>query len=190
MNIRFAKIEDAQAILDIYAAYVKQTEITFEYDIPSLQEFQERMKDIMKDYPYLVVEENHHIIGYAYAHRMFQRKAYEWDVELSQYLHMDHTSKGYGSVLFQALLDILKLQGVKNAYSLITLPNVKSEGMHQKYGFEKCGIYHKTGYKHGRWLDVGVYEKNLLPYDDPKPILSIHELDKKQLEKMLSTYQK
>ena len=65
MNIRFAKIEDAQAILDIYAAYVKQTEITFEYDIPSLQEFQERMKDIMKDYPYLVVEENHHIIGYA-----------------------------------------------------------------------------------------------------------------------------
>lgn len=190
MKIRFAKIEDAQAILDIYAHYVEQTEITFEYDVPTLQAFQERMKNIMKDYPYLVIEENHQIMGYAYAHRMFQRKAYDWDVELSQYFHNDHTSKGYGSILFQALLDILKLQGVKNAYSLITMPNEKSEGMHKKFGFEKCGVYHHTGYKHGKWLDVGVYEKNLLPYDEPAPIKSIQTLDPIQLEKMLSTYQK
>lgn len=190
MNIRFAKIEDAQAILDIYAYYVKQTQITFEYDVPSLQEFQTRMSDIMKDYPYLVLEEDGHIVGYAYAHRMFQRKAYDWDVELSQYFHKEYTSKGYGSILFQAMIDILKLQGIKNAYSLITLPNEKSEGMHQKYGFEKCGVYHKTGYKHGRWLDVGVYEKNLLPYDDPSPVISIQNLNRIELEKMLSTYQK
>ena len=62
--------------------------------------------------------------------------------------------------------------------------------MHQKYGFEKCGVYHKTGYTHGRWLDVGVYEKNLLPYDDPSPVISIQNLNRIQLEKMLSAYQK
>ena len=186
MKIRFATLEDAAAILDIYAYYVEHTEITFEYEVCSLREFQERMKEIMAFYPYLVVEEENQIIGYAYAHRLFQRKAYDWDVELSQYFHHEHTSKGYGSILFQSMIQILQMQGIRNAYSLITLPNDKSEGLHHKYGFEKCGVYHKSGYKHSKWLDVGIYEKNLMPYGTPSKVLSIHDLDQTLVKKMLS----
>lgn len=187
MKIRMATINDVQAIVSIYARYVMDTEITFETEVPKLSEFEERMKQIQASYPFLVMEIKGHVIGYAYAHRMFERKAYDWDVELSQYFDEAYTGKGYGSKLFHALLELLKLQQVRNAYSLITLPNEKSEGLQKKYGFHLCGIYHNTGYKHGKWLDVGVYEKQLLPYDPlPKALIPFSKLDQTIVKQILN----
>lgn len=187
MKIRIAEKKDAAAIVSIYAYYVIHTEITFEYEVPTIKEYEERMQAIQDCYPFLVMEKDGHIIGYAYAHRMFERKAYDWDVELSQYFEAAHTGKGYGSVLFAALMELLKLQQVRNAYSLITLPNALSEGLQRKYGFEKCGVFHKTGYKNGTWLDVGVYEKQLLPYDQkPMALIPFSKLQQEQIKRILS----
>ena len=41
--IRNATVEDAQALLDIYSYYVKDTAISFEYEVPSLEEFRDRI---------------------------------------------------------------------------------------------------------------------------------------------------
>ena len=133
--IRMATLQDAEKILAIYAPYVKNTAVSFEYDVPSLPDFEARMQGIMAFYPYLVWEEGGRILGYAYAHRHQERKAYQWNAELSIYLHPDATRRGLGSKLCLALLDLLRLQGVKTAYSCVTLPNAASEALHAKMGF-------------------------------------------------------
>lgn len=186
MKIRVAEKKDAPAILSIYERYILDTEITFEYEVPKLSDYEKRMKQIQEGYPFLVMEEDGRVIGYAYAHRMFERKAYDWDVELSQYFDAAYIGKGYGSLLFDVLLEVLKLQQVRNAYSLITLPNEKSEGLQKKYGFHQCGVYHKTGYKNGKWLDVGVYEKQLLSYDPvPEAWIPFTKLDQTLVKSIL-----
>ena len=85
-TIRFAQLSDAPALLSIYAHYVENSVITFEYDVPSLEEFEGRMMKIQREYPYLVCEIDQNIVGYAYAHRHMERAAYQWNVELSVYL--------------------------------------------------------------------------------------------------------
>ena len=105
ITIRNATLADAPRILEIYAYYVKHTVITFEYDVPSLAEFKDRMRDIMKKYPYLVIERDGRIEGYAYAHAFVGRAAYDWAAELTIYLDHDARRGGLGRVLYEALAD-------------------------------------------------------------------------------------
>ncbi|RHJ94938.1 GNAT family N-acetyltransferase [Parabacteroides bouchesdurhonensis] len=185
MNIRFATVADSVSLLNIYAQYI-DTPITFECSLPSEQEFAERIRSISNEYPYLVCEENGEIIGYAYAHRLKEREAYQWDAELSVYLDKRYTSKGLGRKLYCILMEILKLQRVKTVYGLVTIPNVKSEKLHLSLGFKCAGTYHNTGYKSGAWHDVSWFEKEIAPYQPgPAPLLSIQEIPKEKLEGIL-----
>ena len=97
--IRFATEEDAQALLAIYAYYI-DTEITFEYELPTEAEFRKRIRTVLEEYPYLIYEEAGNILGYAYAHRHLERAAYQWNVELTVYLHPDAVSRGIGRRLY------------------------------------------------------------------------------------------
>ena len=174
--IRFAKEADAKALLSIYQHYI-DTEITFEYVLPSEREFQERIREVSEEYPYLVYEEEGSILGYAYAHRHLERAAYQWNVELTVYLHPNAVSRGIGRELYERLLGILKEQGICNAYSLITRPNEKSEKLHEAMGFTLLGVLNNTGYKNGKWRDVSWYEKQLNPYaENPVPFTKISDL--------------
>ena len=101
--IRFATEEDAQALLAIYAYYI-DTEITFEYELPTEAEFRKRIRTVLEEYPYLIYEEAGNILGYAYAHRHLERAAYQWNVELTVYLHPDVVSRGIGRRLYEELL--------------------------------------------------------------------------------------
>ena len=139
-TVRLATEADAAGILAVYAPYIRDTAITFETETPSLDAFRCRMASIIGDYPYLVVEEDGSIVGFAYAHWLGERAAYAWNAELSIYFAPDYTSRGWGSVLFWALIDLLALQGVRNAYSLITVPNEASLALHEKLGFALMGI--------------------------------------------------
>ena len=150
-TVRLATEADAAGILAVYAPYIRDTAITFETETPSLDAFRCRMASIIGDYPYLVVEEDGSIVGFAYAHRLGERAAYAWNAELSIYFAPDYTSRGWGSVLFWALIDLLALQGVRNAYSLITVPNEASLALHEKLGFALMGIQKEAGYKLGAW---------------------------------------
>lgn len=158
MIIRFARTEDAPALLNIYAAYIG-TSITFECTLPTEQEFANRISAISKDYPYLVCQEGDRSVGYAYAHQQMERAAYQWNAELSVYLEPSYTSKGLGRRLYTLLIELLRLQGIRTVYAGVTIPNEKSEGFHRSMGFTRLGTYHSTGFNAGAWHDVAWFEK-------------------------------
>lgn len=188
MEIRLAQLSDSKFLSNIYEQYIN-TEITFEYAAPTLEEFQNRIKEIYQTYPYIVCTENEKPIGYAYAHRYKARAAYEWDVEISVYIDKNCTSKGLGTRLCSVLIEILKLQGIKNIYSYITESNIQSKKLHLKLGFKSVGIYCNTGFKNGKWLDVEAFEKQIGSYDtQPSNIIPISELSAQQLDEIFKNY--
>ncbi len=188
MEIRLAQLSDSKFLSDIYKQYIN-TETTFEYIAPTPEEFQNRIKEIYQTYPYIVCTENEKPIGYAYAHRYKARAAYEWDVEISVYIDKNCTSKGLGTRLCSVLIEILKLQGIKNVYSYITEPNIQSKKLHLKLGFKSVGTYHNTGFKNGKWLDIETFEKQIGSYNvQPSNIIPITQLPMKQLEKIFNSY--
>ena len=166
ITVRDAALADAPRILEIYAYYVKNTVITFEYDVPSLAEFENRMRRTMQKYPYLVVEQAGRVMGYAYAGPFVGRAAYDWACELTIYL--DHTAQkgGLGRTLYEALAERLKAMGILNLYACIGYPQVEDEYLtknsaefHAHLGFTLAGTFRNCGYKFGRWYDMIWMEK-------------------------------
>jgi len=156
VNIRIAKIEDAQAILDIYAYYVKNTTLTFEYEVPTLNEFEKRIENTLKTYPYLVAELDGEIVGYAYAGKYHPRAAYAWNAEMTVYLKKDLRRMGLGRKLYTLLEEILKEQGFVKTVALITFPkdeysDFNSMQFHEKMGYNHAGRMDFCGYKFNRW---------------------------------------
>lgn len=189
--IRLVNEADAEQILSIYAPYIRDTVITFEYDIPTNDEFRNRIKEISTDYPYIVCLSDEKIVGYAYAHRHKERAAYQWNAELSVYIDESHKRCGIGKTLYGVLIEILKLQNVHNIYGGVTFPNEGSERLHEYFGFKKLGVYHSTGYKCNAWHDVMLFEKTIADYSrNPKPFVSIKEVDIDIIDKILDNYSK
>ena len=131
MNLRFADEHDAAACLAIYAQYI-DTSITFETALPSEDEFAGRIRSYGAVYPWLIAEEEGKILAYAYAHRAQERAAYDWNAELSVYVSKNAAGRGLGTRLYRALLALLKEQGVRTAYGVVTMPNDASAALHQK----------------------------------------------------------
>ena len=103
LKIRPVTLKDAPELVRIYAPYVEKTAITFEYDVPSIKEFEGRIEKILQRFPYLVAEVDSHILAYAYASTYYDRSAYDWAVEVSVYVDQDHRGQGLGSRLYKAL---------------------------------------------------------------------------------------
>lgn len=187
--IRLVRETDAPKILEIYKPYIENTAITFECEVPSCAEFRNRIRDISSAYPYLVCTSKEKIIGYAYAHRQMEREAYQWNAELSVYIEKTHFHCGVGKALYQALIEILKMQNVRNVYGGVTSPNDGSERLHESLGFEKLGVYHNTGYKCGTWHDVAWFEKTIGDHAlEPKCFVSIQEIDQETVKNILDQY--
>lgn len=165
--IRIATEADVPAILEIYAPYVTETTITFEYDVPSEAEFLQRFRDITAEFPWLVWEEEGRILGYAYACHPFARTAYSWCAEPSIYLLPAAQGKGIGRKLYAALEELLKMQGYRMLYALITGENRGSLAFHEKLGYTVAGELQTAGYKMGRWCSVFWMEKQLQIVENP-----------------------
>ncbi len=168
ITIRTAALDDAAALLAIYAPYVEQTAITFEYEVPSLEEFRGRIAHTLRRYPYLVAEENGEILGYAYTGPFGERAAYSWAVETSIYLRQDVRGKGLGKRLYQALEDISRAQNVQSLYACIAYPdaddahlNGNSVAFHTHLGYTMVGRFPHCGYKFGTWYNMAWMEKTL-----------------------------
>lgn len=168
INIRIASEEDAEEILKIYSYYVEETDITFEYDVPSESEFRERIKNTLKKYPYIVAEEDGKILGYAYAGTFHDRKAYDHSVETSIYVDKDLHKAGIGTLLYEELEKYLKMQNIVNVNACITYPNPVSEAFHKKHGYKIAGHFTKCGYKFGKWKDM-IYMEKFLGEHKEKP---------------------
>ena len=183
VNFRFVTAEDASKILEIYKYYIENTTITFEYDVPTFVEFKERIKNTLLEYPYIVCEYRNEILGYAYAHKVWMRAAYQWDAELSVYIDKDYTGNGLGKKLYKILIEILKLQNVVNVYGCVTYPNEKSDKLHESFGFKKVGIFENSGYKFGKWIGVTWFHKAILEYEKkPRKLKKISQIDKEKIK--------
>lgn len=159
-TIRLATSADSDAILAIYAPYI-QTSITFEEEVPSRAAFHERTNGILASHPYLVAEQDGEVIGYAYAHELRERIAYQWNAELSVYLAPAAQGHGLGSALYQALINLCAAQGIKAVYGIVTSPNKPSEQLHDAFGFTVMGLQRHAGFTCGAWHDVTWYVKYL-----------------------------
>ena len=164
--IRTATVNDAEQLLDIYAYYVENTAITFEYDVPTLEEFEQRISNTLKKYPYLVIEKAGQILGYAYAGAFKERAAYNRSAELSIYLAHDAVKCGLGRMLYEALEVEMKKRGYLNLYACIGYPIEENEYLtrnsaefHAHLGYQTVGEFHKCGYKFGRWYNMIWMEK-------------------------------
>lgn len=187
-KIRLAKLSDAESILRIYTPYIKDTAITFEMSIPTIEEFSSRIESISKQYPYLVYQIDDEIIGYAYASKHRERAAYCYAVDVSVYVLTQYHGSGAAYKLYDCLFKILKEPGYYNAYAGYTIPNEKSKYFHQKFGFTPVGIYHKVGYKLGKWHDVAWLEKTINEHcDKPASIKSIVESTQLTVTNLLPT---
>lgn len=173
---------DAKNILSIYAPFIKSTSLTFETEVPSTEQFAQRITTYLKKYPWLVYEFNGQVAGYAYASIYRERTAYQWSCECSVYIHDDHKGKGIGQILYSTLFQILKWQGLRNVYAVINLPNEASVRLHEKMGFVWFATYENVGYKLGRWKNVGWWKLQLNDYDQqPSPPIHFSEIDQKKI---------
>ena len=166
ITIRNATLEDAERLLEIYDYYVQNTAISFEYETPTLEEFQNRMKTTMQRYPYFVILKDDRIEGYAYAGPFHSRAAYDWSCELSIYLDPQVQKCGFGRKLYETLENRLREMGILNLYACIGYPQEEDEFLtknsadfHEHLGFIKVGEFHSCGYKFNRWYDMIWMEK-------------------------------
>lgn len=159
--IRLATKADIPAILDIYGPYVRNTCYSFEYNIPTLEEFTARFESITAQFPWLVWEENGKVLGYAYGSAPFSRDAYRWCAESSIYLAPEIHGKGIGKKLYAALEEILKIQGYHKTYAIITTANEASLAFHKSVGFRFVASMPECGYKHGQLHGITWLEKEL-----------------------------
>lgn len=167
MSIRPATVQDLPRILEIYGPYVENTAISFEYTVPSLEEFTQRFLGVTAQFPWLVWEEDGLVLGYAYGSRPFARAAYQWSAAVSIYLCPEAWGRGIGKKLYAALEQRLQRQGYRRAYAIITTANEDSAAFHRAVGYRHVATLPECGYKFGKWYGTVWMEKILNTWDAP-----------------------
>ena len=184
VNLRVASVDDAEELLKIYTPYVQKTAITFEYDVPTPEEFRKRIENTLKKYPYLVVEKDGQLLGYTYTGPFIGRAAYGWGAELSIYLREDCRRMGLGKMLYHAIEGISRAQNILNLNACIGDPEVEDEYLtknsiqfHSHMGYRIVGRFYQCGYKFGRWYDMVWMEQMIAPHDPiPAPLVPFPDL--------------
>lgn len=160
--IRSATPEDADRICAIYNHYIAHTVITFEEEPLTKQQMAARIEELLATpLPWLVIEQEANVCGYAYAGKWRTRSAYRFSVETSIYLAPHMVQRGLGRSLYEALLQELPALGIHAVIGGIALPNDASVTLHEKLGFKKVAHLEEVGFKLGRWVDVGYWQKTL-----------------------------
>jgi L-amino acid N-acyltransferase YncA len=168
VTVEPAMPSDAAAVRAIYAPIVESTAISFELEVPAVDEIAERIGTTTAAWPWLVARGGEKVLGYAYAGAFRTRPAYRWSVETSVYVDGGARRRGVGRVLYARLIEILRDQGFVNAFAGIALPNESSVALHERFGYRPVGVFPAAGYKLGRWHDVGWWHLALnLPVPDP-----------------------
>jgi L-amino acid N-acyltransferase YncA len=186
--IRIATGDDASSILKIYAPYIENTSYTFETEVPAIDAFKDRINSYLENWPWLVCDIDGVIAGYAYGAKHRERTAYQWSIESSVYVHDDYQRIGVAKALYTALIDVLKLQGFRNLYAVVNLPNDKSVAFHEKLGFEYFATYKNVGYKLGKWKNVGWWQLQLNEYSrEPELPIKFFEINKKSVDNIFQS---
>ena len=179
MIIRKVEIRDAKQIAEIYNFYVENTHHSFEIEPESLEETRNLISETSEHYPFLVAEENGEVTAYAFAACYKPRSAYKHSAEVSVYVKNDLKQRGIGTKLYERLFDELSKMDVHAIIAGISLPNDGSIKLHERFGMEKVAHFREVGFKLGRWIDVGLWQRPLAPAasppTEPRPFLEAWE---------------
>jgi phosphinothricin acetyltransferase len=173
--VRPAIPQDAAACAAIYQPYVERTAITFETEVPTPAEMASRITRARQSHEWLVLESDGDVIGYAYAHALNPRAAYQWSAQTSIYITADRHRAGGGRRLYAQLLQRLADRGYRRAFAGIAQPNEVSTLFHRAFEFEHAGVYRRVGWKLGGWHDVVWMQRDLpgvVEDDRPPPPVS------------------
>lgn len=184
LSIRIAAPEDAEQLLQIYAPYVTDTAISFEYTVPTIEEFRGRIVRTLQKYPYLVAQQDDRIVGYTCAGPFIARAAYGWNVETTIYVQKDRKKTGIGRSLYEALEKALILQNILTANACIGYPEIEDEYLnlnsvqfHEHLGYRPAGTFHHCGFKFNRWYHMVWMEKHLGAHvSAPAPVKPFPEI--------------
>lgn len=187
--IRPASPADAEALLSIYAPYVRDSAVSFEYEVPGLEAFRARIRQTLARYPWLAAETDGKIAGYAYTGPFKSRAAYDWAVETTIYLRPDRRRQGVGRRLYQALEAVSRAQNVQNLNACIACPEGEdpyltrdSIAFHTHMGYRLVGEFHKCGYKFGTWYHMAWMEKHIGDHPpQPDPFIPFSEISEEAL---------
>ena len=169
--VRDATVGDAAACAEIYAAYVRDTVVSFELEPPTSAQMAGRIEAALARHAWVVLEDGGRVVGYAYGSAFNPRAAYDWSTSVSVYTESGRRRTGAGRALYTALLDRLAARGYRTALAGVALPNEASVGLHTAMGFQPVGTYRRVGWKLGRWHDVTWFQRPLGggPADDDAP---------------------
>jgi phosphinothricin acetyltransferase len=189
ITIRKAELSDAESILKIYEYYVLNTVITFEYTVPTVDEFRSRMERTLKKYPYIVAEKDGEIIGYAYTGPFVGKKAYDWCVETTIYIKHNCTNNGLGKRFYQIIENISRAQNIITLYACIGYPEIEDEYLtnnsvqfHSHIGFKKIGEFKNCGYKFDRWYHMVWMGKTIAEFNPhPDPVIPFPQFPSEKL---------
>jgi L-amino acid N-acyltransferase YncA len=160
--IREAKLCDAAALTDIYNYYILNTIVTFEEQSITALDMSNRITEVTDaELPWLVAEQNHEIVAFAYASKWKGRFAYRYSAEVTIYLSHSMTSKGVGSALYSELFLRLRGSSIHVVLGGISLPNDASIALHEKFGMSKAAHFDEVGFKFGNWVDVAYWQGKL-----------------------------
>lgn len=152
--IRLATPDDAAAIREVYRPSIEESAASFEMEVPSIDKMRNRIEHCLRDYPWLVFDDEQGVCGYAYAGPHHPRAAYRWTANVSVYVDRRAHRQGIARRLYLALFKILEQQGVRSVLAGISVPNPASHAFHEALGFQQVGSFPGVGYKQGQWLDV------------------------------------
>jgi len=161
LNIRDVSLSDIPQITEILNHYIIHDSCTFQIEPYSVAKISEKIAEITKVYPYIVMEEDNEVIGFAYASRWREKQAYDKSAETTIYLNPQQKHKGLGKILYQELIEQLREKNFRLLVACLTLPNPPSVRLHESLGFEKAGEFKDAGYKFNRWYNVGFWQKVL-----------------------------
>lgn len=185
LTARMATPDDADDVVTLYNWYVTHGTQTFQYELSTVEDYRQNIAEVREKAPFLVAyTADGRLAGYACAHPWHTRRAFAWDVETTVYCAPDVLGQGTGRKLYTALLELLRRQGYHNAFALITRPNPQSDAFHKALGFTRYGVEKNSGYKFGRWLDLGYWAYELNPPADPPQPVRL-QLDTAEVETVL-----
>lgn len=169
--IRDAAPSDLPKVQAIYAHHVLHGLASFEETPPDLAEIERRFRDTKaRGLPYLVIEFDGAVRGYAYARPYRTRPAYRYSVENTVYIEPGYERRGAGAALLSELIGRCESLGYRRMVAVIgDSANEASIGLHERLGFRRCGFIPSVGFKFGRWVDSVLLERSLGPGDSTQP---------------------
>lgn len=189
IRVRTVTPEDAARLLEIYRPYVEKTAITFEYDVPTEEDFRRRIEKTLERYPYIAAVrkeegQGERILGYAYLGPFKERAAYDWAAEVSIYIDENCRGMGLGKLLYRNLEGISRKMNLINLEACIAYPRQDDEYLtqnsvqfHAHLGFRFVGQFYQCGCKFGRWYDMVWMEKCISDHPDrPQAVIPFSAL--------------